>query len=194
MDVHMNKTYKLDTFQLSEVQTLAKAAADKWKGNHKSPYGTNSIKIHEIGKLGEIGLYSNLVQSYPDLEIVPTFKLDDLEADIIIKSNNPDVKDLRIEVKSSKNVVWNQLHATVNARQVHNIKKKSDIVVYCSVHTVKGIIHIEGFNYTDDAHEDFVNCEVMVQTTKRGNTVMSFVLNERPLDELIQLIETRRKV
>ena len=182
------KVFKLPEYILLESKSAAQKQAQKYNNFKSAPYGMNSVKMHEIGKIGEFGVLYALNELF-NLNIEAKFKDTDSEADIIIKSTHPNQKDLRIEIKSYKTVVWNTLHATISDKQLNSIKQKADIVLYCSVHKKSGTIHLCGFNYTDAEHEDLLNSEIMIQETKSKMDIKSIVLNERPMNDLYNLIK-----
>jgi len=184
----MNRIFKLPDTIVQVANSAAELSVQKYKHSPLPPYGTNTLRMHKIGKLGEFGLAYALNQLFPNIHIKELFNEDDNAADIIIKAPNEELKDLRIEIKSSNKVVWDKYHATVSARQVANIRKKSDIIVYCSINAKDGTLKINGFNYTDNEHEDLVNCEIMITTNRSGKDIKSFVMNERSAQELYELL------
>lgn len=145
-------TLQLETL---EAQSYMEKAVQKSKRytaispDHKSPYGFNHAHSHFVGMIAE---HSAGVLFTEIEEIIGK----DLNIDLVFKDENRDgscdiiVNGLRIEVKGITPRSWRQFGPCISTRQLRNIQRKADIVLWVQFDERKQFVTFEGFNYVKD--------------------------------------------
>ncbi|WOL22945.1 hypothetical protein [Escherichia phage vB_EcoM_JNE01] len=117
--------------------------------DNKSPYGFNHIHGHFVGMVCEHAsfvLFNEIENSTGiKLNIDPAFQSDGRDGECDILVNN-----LRIEVKGIKYKSWKDFGPCVSTRQLKNIQKKADVVLWVLYNEKKQEFSFEGFNYVKD--------------------------------------------
>ncbi|ELW0836404.1 hypothetical protein ACRYKS_19790 [Escherichia coli] len=115
----------------------------------KSPYGFNHAHSHFVGMVCEHASFVlfNEIENYSGiaLNIDPAFQSDGRDGECDIKVNN-----LRIEVKGIKYKSWTDFGPCVSTRQLKNIQKKADVILWVLYNEKKQEFTFEGFNYVKD--------------------------------------------
>ncbi|AFA44507.1 hypothetical protein [Klebsiella phage phiKp_21] len=116
-----------------------------------SPYGFNHPHSHYVGLVCEHAAYV----LFTELEEMTGIKYDidpafqnskrDGECDLI-------VNNLRIEVKGIKYKSWTNYGPCISTRQLKNIEKKADIILWVLYNEKRHEFSFEGFNYVKDVH------------------------------------------
>lgn len=116
---------------------------------NKSPYGFNHAHSHFVGMVCEHAsfvLFSEIESSTGiKLNIDPAFQCDGRDGECDIKVNG-----LRIEVKGIKYKSWKDFGPCVSTRQLKNIQKKADVILWVLYNEKKQEFTFEGFNYVKD--------------------------------------------
>lgn len=115
----------------------------------KSPYGFNHVHGHYVGMVCEHASFVlfNEIENCSGiaLDIDPAFQSDGRDGECDIKVNG-----LRIEVKGIKYKSWTDFGPCVSTRQLKNIEKKADVILWVLYNEKKQEFSFEGFNYVKD--------------------------------------------
>lgn len=126
----------------------AKAKSEKYtvlSPDEVSPYGFNHIHSHLVGMISEHAswvLFSEIEKMLGvDLGIDAAFQDDtrDSECDLIVGG-------LRVEVKGIKANAWNRYGPCVSTRQLKNIERKADIVLWALYDDRTQTVTFQGWN------------------------------------------------
>lgn len=140
-------TDEADSFMAKAIEKSAKY--QELAPANKSPYGFNHIHGHFVGLVCEHAAWVlfNEIESSTGLKlnIDPAFQNPGRERECDIKVNN-----LRIEVKGIKYKSWLKYGPCVSTRQLENIQKKADVVLWVLYNEKHQEFSFEGFNYVKD--------------------------------------------
>lgn len=145
-------TLALGQSEAKSYMSKAKAKSERYtkiSPDHKSPYGFNHPHSHFVGMIAEHSawvLFDEIQHILRrDLKIDPAFQDDtrDAECDLI-------VNNLRIEVKGIQQRSWNRFGPCISTRQLRNIQRKADVVLWVLYDEHHQAVSFEGFNYVKD--------------------------------------------
>lgn len=117
--------------------------------NKQSPYGQNHPHSHFVGMVSEhatLVLMNEIEEMLGiDLKIDPAFMDEsrESECDLIVGGT-------RIEVKGIKYGSWLRFGPCISAKQLKNIERKADIVIWALYNERQQTFTFEGFNYVKD--------------------------------------------
>lgn len=116
---------------VTEVQWAIETAREsfgRWKG--QKGYYNNRLNSHFKGKIGEIATEKFLMNR--NLKLDSHFRFPEREnlADIVVKIKGYK-RIARIEVKTWSINYWKELGRCIAVDQVSNLKKKSDVIIWC---------------------------------------------------------------
>lgn len=116
---------------IAEVQwamETARSSFARWE--NQQGYYNNRLNSHFKGKLGEVATEKFLASN--DLKFDSHFRFSDREnlADIVWKIKGYK-KIIRIEVKTWSLNYWKELGRCIAVEQLLDLKKKSDVIVWC---------------------------------------------------------------
>lgn len=142
-------TIKLFNDEANSFMARAIAKSEKYEriaSSSKSPYGFNHPHSHYVGLVAEHAswLLFNEIEDLigRDLNIDPAFQSDKREAECDLYVNN-----LRIEVKGIKYGSWLRFGPCISTRQLDNIEKKADVVLWALYNERRQEFSFEGFNF-----------------------------------------------
>ncbi len=106
----------------------ARSSLARWE--NQQGYYNNRLNSHFKGKLGELAVEKFLAGN--NLKYDPHFRFADREnlADLVLKIKGYQ-KIVRIEVKTWSAIYWKELGRCIAVDQFLDLKKKSDVIVWC---------------------------------------------------------------
>jgi hypothetical protein len=129
---------------ISKSEKYERIASEK-----RSPYGFNHPHSHYVGLVAEHAswvLFNEIEELLGmDLNIDPAFQNEKREAECDLYVNN-----LRIEVKGIKYGSWLKFGPCISTRQIDNIEKKADVVLWALYNERRQEFSFEGFNFVSE--------------------------------------------
>ena len=172
---------------LEEVQwamNTARSSLARWKD--QQGYYNNRLNSHFKGKLGEIAVEKFLTNN--NLKCDSHFRFFDREnlADIVLKIKGYK-KIVRIEVKTWSTNYWEELGRCIAVDQFLDLKKKSDVIVWCltDIHDIPNnlastIITLCGWSTINDIQ----NAPVKLTGLENMRKVKNYQLSETDLRDM----------
>lgn len=122
---------------------------EKIAPEHKSPYGFNHPHSHYVGLVAEHAAWVLFTEvealTGRNLNIDPAYQNDQREGECDLYVGNT-----RIEVKGIKYGSWLRFGPCISTRQLKNIERKADVVLWALYNEKQQEFTFTGFNYVSD--------------------------------------------
>lgn len=132
------------------AKAIAKSARyEQIAPEHKSPYGFNHAHSHFVGLVAEHAAWILFTEvealTRKNLNIDPAFQNENRESECDIY-----VGKTRIEVKGIKYGSWLRFGPCISTRQLKNIERKADVVLWALYNEKRQEFTFEGFNFVSE--------------------------------------------
>lgn len=122
-----NSHARLTGAQIADALALARSSHLVW-ARRNGVYGSNSLRMHEIGKLGEFSVADWFeIRGY---EVRRRFRGANGDSDVVAFYGD---RALRIEVKSWSDRTWVSNGRMVSGKQLDALIAKADLIVWCQI-------------------------------------------------------------
>lgn len=131
----MNETVRI-TVPCADVEWAVHAAKNsigKW--SQREGYYTNRLESHFKGKLGELAVEKYLLETGHAIDAHYRFPDREKLCDIVVKVRKY-TQVCRLEVKTWSENYWAELGRCIAVEQYPDLKKKSDLIVWCVIDAV----------------------------------------------------------
>lgn len=172
----MNPRVALGSVEIDLARQLAGQTLSRYQ--ESSGHYRNTPNSHLIGRLGELACEKWMVERAPTESIFRELAREN-ECDILFDR-------IRVEVKTWQDVFWGKWGRCIAVKQMHSIRKKADVVVWCSTDGIlngQARVELRGWNPISD-----LDSVTPVWTGPEGKQVHNYQLSESQLRSVATLL------